>query len=341
MRVTIVGAGGIGGTIGAHMARAGHEVTFVEVNASHVQAMREHGLHVAGMTDLLIKPETLFPEEVGGLDAVLLAVKAPATAEALAIIAPRLSERGYVASLQNGFEAYKVAAGIGAGRTIAAELTIGALYRGPGEIFYSGPGSFRLGELDGSDTDRVHELAAGLAAVVPVAVTSNIRGYLWGKAALGAVWFATALVDEDVPRILARPEYLPVLGRLAAEVVSVADAEGVICEPIDGFDAHVFGADPVDEVMVAAAWEGQRSSWSRYLEKRTGVWRDLAVRHRATEVEALLAPVVSRADWHHMAVPRLRELVALIKEAEQGIRQLGWANLDDLRRVDALHPTTG
>ena len=77
------------------------------------------------------------------LRTVLLAVKSRHTSDALATIAPRLAGDGVVVSLQNGLEEYRIAAAVGAERTIGALLTFGGHYAEPGRIVYGGPGSFR------------------------------------------------------------------------------------------------------------------------------------------------------------------------------------------------------
>jgi hypothetical protein len=48
MKLTIIGAGAIGGTIGAHMFRAGHDITLCDADTAHVAASREHGLRIEG-----------------------------------------------------------------------------------------------------------------------------------------------------------------------------------------------------------------------------------------------------------------------------------------------------
>ena len=48
-RVCIVGAGAVGGYVGAHMAHAGVDVTFIDAWADNVQAMRNQGISVSGM----------------------------------------------------------------------------------------------------------------------------------------------------------------------------------------------------------------------------------------------------------------------------------------------------
>jgi 2-dehydropantoate 2-reductase len=333
---TIIGAGAIGGIVGAHLHRAGHDIVFVESNRDHVAAIRRDGLRLSGALEATIHAPVLLPEEVRGrLHRVLLAVKARHTEAALAPVAGLLAEDGCVVSLQNGLEEYKIAAMVGATRTIGAYLTFGGHYRGPGDIVYGGPGSFRLGEMDGRSTARVRELRDILECVQPVQVTDNIFGFLWTKMALGAVYFATALVSADVPDIYANAVCREMLGSLAAEVVAVAAARGVRVEECDGFDPKVFRIGrPGDPAAMAASWDGQFRYWSGHGSTRTGVWRDLAQHHRPTEVEEQVGTVVRMGETNGTDVPRLRVLVRMIHEVEEARRQLGWHNLDELVALD-------
>lgn len=329
--LTVVGAGGIGGVVGAHLAAAGHDVTFIEANRDHAEAIRTHGLRATGHADLLVRPAVVLPDEIAGpLQVVLLAVKSRDTEAAMAAIESHLEPDGYVASLQNGLEEYKIARHIGEDRTVGAFLTFGGNYAAPGEVVYGGPGSFKVGELDGVATPRVRDLARTLTECFhPVEVTDNIFGYLWGKSALGAFYFATALVDEDVPRILDRHEYRTLFGRLVVEVAAVATAEGVRCAVIDDFDPNAF----VEGGDAQASWQAQYRYWAAHVQQRTGVWRDLAIHHRPTEVDHILGAVVERARRHRVPVPLLVQLHAQVKEAEVGVRSLDWSNLNELERA--------
>jgi 2-dehydropantoate 2-reductase len=313
--ITIVGAGAIGGFAGARLLTAGHDVRLVDVNRDHVAAIRSGGLHVTGAVSLHVRPEVVLPHEVAGtLRLVLLAVKARDTVAALEPIAPRLAPEGIVVSLQNGLEEYRVADAVGADRTIGASLTFGGHYEAPGTVAYAGPGSFHLGELDGSMSARLERLAAVLSAVHPVEPTGRILSHLWGKEAVGAYYIATALVDADVLDILADDGRLRSLGALVAEVAQVAAAESVACEPVDGFDPDAFLHE--DEVGIRASWEAQRRYWRRLEARRTGVWRDLWLHRRHTEVGAILGPVLERARLHGVGTPRLDRLLAEVEAAE-------------------------
>lgn len=332
---TIIGAGAVGSIVGVQLSQAGHGVRFIEVNRAHVEAVRGSGLKLSGAIEATIRPVILMPEEVqDSLGAVLLAVKSPHTEAALAPLIGHLAPEGFVVSLQNGLEEYKIARLVGPARTVGAFLTFGGHWRGPGEVNYGGPGTFRVGEIDGSITDRVHGLRDDLSAVQPVEVTNNIFGYLWGKMALGAIYFGTALTDSDVTELYASPRWRSVLGRLAGEVAAVAAAKGVRIERFDGFDAMVFGPEgPLDAEGVGTAWRGQVAYWNRHAGKRTGIWRDLAVHKRKTEIDRLVGEVVVAAQELGLHVPGVRQLVRLVKEIEDGKRAQGLDTLAALERA--------
>lgn len=329
---TIVGAGAIGSIVGVSLARAGHDIRFVESNPDHVAAVRESGLKLTGHTEGLIRPDIMTPDEVREpLDKVLLAVKSGATESAMETIAPWLSPNGYVVSLQNGLEEYRIARHVGEARTIGAFLTFGGHYRAPGEVVYGGPGTFRVGEIDGQTTPRVTALAEALSAVQPAEATNNIFGYLWAKTALGAIYFATALADADVTDLYAVPRYREMFGKLAGEVIAVAEASGVKVEAFDGFDPKVFRpGQQVDPVAVEATWAGQMRYWTRHSGRRTGIWRDLAIHKRRTEVQRLVASVIDVAAPLGMAVPRVQLVVDLVQQIELGQRTQTEFNLEVL-----------
>jgi 2-dehydropantoate 2-reductase len=334
---TIVGAGAIGAIVGAHLMRAGQGVTFVESNRAHVAAIRTNGLRLSGALEAVVWPQVMLPEEAGPLRQVLLAVKARHTEDALKTIAPLLHADGYIVSLQNGLEEYKIARAVGAERTIGAFLTFGGHYREPGHVVYGGPGSFRSGELDGRTTPRLEALRHALAALQPVEITDNIFGCLWAKMSLGAIYNATALVSADVTEQYANERYRALFGRLCGEVVAVADAIGVRCEAFDGFDPTAFRRDaPAVPSAVAACWEGQRRYWRRHGPgaQRTGVWRDLAIHRRKTEIDELLGSAQRIAKERAIAVPLLDALIRMVHEVEDGKRALGYDNLDALIALD-------
>ena len=328
VELTIVGAGAIGGLIGAHLWRAGHAVRLVDREPAHVAAIRAGGLEVAGHAEFIAQVPVGEPEAVAGpIETLILAVKTLHTEEALRPLVSRLAPDGWVISMQNGLEEGKIAALVGPARTAAAFLSFGGYYDRPGRIVYSGPGSLKVGELDGRLTARIAALARALSDFHPAEATANIRGHKWGKLLLGTVYFATAMVDEDVADLLEDATVRRALSDLVAEGLAVADALGVSVQSVDGFDPRSLRDGESESPAARATWDAHRAYWRRGVAKRTGVWRDLAIRKRRTEASPILGALVAEAERAGCPVPRVRTMLGLYADLETGARPRDRANL--------------
>ncbi len=201
--ILIWGAGAIGGTLGAYWARAGLNVTMVDIVAEHAEACSRQGLAITGPVEEFrqVVP-TVTPDKVTGIwPIIVLAVKAPATEAALAALKPHLADDGYVLSAQNGLNEIAIAKTIGAERTMGCFVNFGADWMGPGDILYGNRGAVVVGEIDGITRDRTRQMHAWLSLFDEASVlTDNIWGYLWGKLAYGAMLFATDTPWWSLPR---------------------------------------------------------------------------------------------------------------------------------------------
>jgi 2-dehydropantoate 2-reductase len=330
MRLLIWGAGAIGGTLAAYLARAGHDVTLVDLVAEHVAAINRVGLHITGpIAEFTATAPAFTPDAIQGQwQTIILATKAQHTEEATRALAAYLTADGFVLSAQNGLNELAISEIVGRERTVGAFVNFGADYLEPGVIHYGGRGAMVLGELDGRITPRVEALRQTLLDFDDRAiVTPNIWGYLWGKEAYGAMLFATALTDEPIADCLALPIYRDLFIALAREVLAVAVAQGVTPEGFNGFDpaAYLPGADPaaairsLDELVAF----NRRSA-----KTHSGIWRDLAVRKRRTEVDAQIGIVAELGAQVGVPTPIITRLVELIHEIEDGARPQSLATLD-------------
>jgi 2-dehydropantoate 2-reductase len=332
MRFLIWGAGAIGGTMGAHLFRAGHDVTFVDNVQEHVDAINETGLHITGpIADFIARAPAFTPDSLRGeWDAIVLATKAHHTGSATHALAPHLSAGGCVISAQNGLNELAIADVVGAERTVGAFVNFGADYIEPGVILYGGHGAVVLGEIDGRMTPRADAIrAAWLDFDARAVVTPNIWGYLWGKEAYGAMLFATALTNESIADALAMPRYRELYAALAREILAVAQARGVRPEGFDGFD-------PASYLPLAPAGAAERSIDQLVMHNRksvkthSGIWRDLAVRKRPTEVDAQLGIIVTLGHEAGIGAPLTARLVELIHDIDSGTRTQSLETLDAL-----------
>jgi 2-dehydropantoate 2-reductase len=339
MRCLVWGAGAIGGTLGAYLARAGHDVTLVDTVSEHVAAINRSGLSISGPIAAFTTPLPAFtPDSLqGAWDTVILATKAQHTAAAVRALLPHMTAAGCVISAQNGLNELTIADVVGEARTVGAFVNFGADYLEPGSILYGGRGTVMIGEAFGDPSHRVTPRVVAIRDAwrdfdERAAVTANIWGYLWGKEAYGAMLFATALTNDSIADALARPEYRGLYIALAREIVAVALARGVHSEAFDGFDPAAYLPD-----APAGAAEQSLDQLVRHNRKsaktHSGIWRDLAIRKRPTEVDAQLGLVVSLGAAAGVPAPLTSAVVQLIHEIERGERTQSMEALDALARV--------
>ncbi len=343
-RCLVWGAGAIGGTLGAYLARAGRDVTLVDAVSEHVAAINHSGLSLSGPIATFTVPVPAYTPETlaGAWDTIILATKAQHTAAAVRALLPHLTEAGCVISAQNGLNELTIAGIVGEARTVGAFVNFGADYLEPGSILYGGRGCVCVGEAFGVQgiTPRVTDIRDAWRDFDERATaTANIWGYLWGKEAYGAMLFANALTGESIADGLARAEHRGLYVALAREILAVALARGVRPEAFDGFDPAAYlpggprSADAAEASLDALVAHNRKSA-----KTHSGIWRDLAVRKRPTEVDAQLGIVVALGAAAGVPTPLTARVVELIHQVERGERPQSLETLDALAAVLPRRP---
>ena len=338
---TVVGGGAIGGTLAAHIAMAGHPVQIVDADTLHVAAIRREGLSIEGPEESVTVHLPAFdpvdaPDDLGP---VLLAVKSQATSSAMEWIAPRLRGDGYVASLQNGLNEEVIATFIGSQRTVIAFVDLFADLLEPGVIKDGGFGTIALGEYAAErfgDTSssrahtnagfgpntgsRVEKLARDLQHWGTPIVSANVSGFLWSKLAFGAMLTATSLIDDDMAEVVDANR--ATMLELAREVFAVSDDLGIQLEGFDAFRPDDYRTGSPDNVT-ETAFDSLCHWLAGQSKTRSGIWRDINVRRRPTEVPSQYEPVIAIAAQRRIHTPRLRALIDLVGELERGESSMG------------------
>ena len=330
--ILIWGAGAIGASLGAAFIRAGEPVLFVDTAADHVAALNANGLTITGpIAPGHVPARACLPHAVEGTyRRCILAVKAHHTADAVAALAPHVAAEGFVVSAQNGLNELVIAEAVGRARTVGCFVNFGADYLEPGIVLYGGRAAVVVGELDGTMSPRLAALhSLFLRFDADAIATPNIFGYLWAKLIYGAQLFATALTDDSIADVMAEARFRPLLTRLAHEVVAVSRAEGIRLEAFNGFDPAAFLPE-ADPTATARSFDDMVAHNRRSAKSHSGIWRDLAVRKRRTEVDAQLGPVVEAGQRHGVPTPVTAAIVEQIHDIEEGWRPLARENLDEL-----------
>ena len=322
--ILVWGGGAIGGTIAAYWARAGIDVLLVDIESEHVTTCRNRGLEISGPVDeFVVRIPAVTPDEVlGRFSRVILAVKAQHTRAAIEMIRPHLTADGFVVSAQNGLNELTISEVVGEGATIGAFVNFGADWHGPGQVLFGNRGAVVVGEIDGTVGGRTQEMHQLLQVFEPDAVlTDNIWGYLWGKLAYGAMLFATAINNDSMADNFANPSRSELWVAIGREVMGLATKRGIQPVGFNGFNpmAYLPGASDLEaQASIEEMAEFNRGS----AKTHSGIWRDLAVRKRKTEVTEQLGILVKLADEVEYDVPLITTIIDLIHDIEDGVRDM-------------------
>src|SRR5258707_1052930 len=239
--IAIAGTGAVGGTTGAYLRRAGRDVVLVDGWHQNVEAIRRDGLLLKGRDDdFVVEARALHLDELARLDrpldVVLLAVKSYDTEWMVRALAPYLAHDGCIVSLQNGINEERVAELVGQERTVGCVVHMAAGMFEPGVATrYSRDDwlTYSIGELDGRDSARVHQLAERLSPADPVEVTGDVWGVLWAKLAVNVMNNGlSGLTGLTSPRLWQDPRGLAAMVRVGGEAVAVCDALGRRMHPV-------------------------------------------------------------------------------------------------------------
>lgn len=347
MRVTIVGAGAIGGLAGAYMALAGEDVVLVDRWTEHVDALNAKGLFTDGIRgELTVPVKATTPDRLSGpLEAVLVATKSQDTADAVRQLVPLFGPDTFVVSFQNGFNEPVIAdilqaAGLGGmQRVIGSIPNYGGALVDPGHIEHVHEGPIQLGEMDGTSTQRLETLAAMLGAVTNVQRSRNVWGQIWAKEVYSAQVVFSALVDAPIAQSLGNERYARIAGAIVREALEIADASGIVVEAFDFFDPSNYRPQTSAETkrLLAnidhAIWllkKDQTPLKHTFRKRGSGIWWDIVYRHRPSEVRSSNGKLVEYGRQAGADVRLNERMNAMIYEIEAGRRSLGFHNFDEL-----------
>jgi 2-dehydropantoate 2-reductase len=231
-RVAVVGPGGVGGLLGAVLARAGHPVVYV-ARPDTAAALNAGGitLHSAQFGDFQVPAEAV-PRLDRPVEVCLVTVKATSLDEALdgvpagtlagALVVPLLNGVDHLTTLRRAYPAEQVVAG-----AIRVESTRVA----PGRIEHTSPFSWIELASGTAPRDRVEELAAQLTrAGLDVTVRDSETALLWDKLAFLAP-FALLTTHAAAPVGPVRADRRADLEAVVHEVAEVATAAGAPVDP--------------------------------------------------------------------------------------------------------------
>ena len=328
MRMIVIGTGPIGGIIGGRLARAGHDVTFVDVDKEHVEAIRANGLQVDVPDGAFnVKVNIVFPEEIQGkFDIGFIAVRSNYTLDALATVLPALNDDGLLVSMQNGINPPLLQQKVGADRTLGIAIRMGCRRVAPGHVQTSNRGHLYIGHLHGKTTAQLNRLHELLDAVIDTDITDNILGVLWSKLTYTCLGFFGSLADVALATSCAGEANRRLMADFLAEVVGVGTAAGARFIRLAEYNPPDLHPSIAMDKRLAVI-NDMAKSWKD--DDRKGPLRQIQ-KSIPTEVDFTLGYVVREGERISVPVPLCQRILAMIHELEMGQRQLGIENYSEL-----------
>ena len=316
MKITIVGAGAIGGHLGALLSRNGVDVSLV-ARGAHLKAMRENGLKlIMGDRQFVTHPHvTNDPTSLGPQDYVVISLKSHQAPGMVDAIRPLLGPSTTVATAMNGipwwyfykqpgpWENYQVKSvdpdgaqwgGIGPERAIGCITYVASEVIEPGVVKSGGSFRYLIGEPDGSESERCLKFqevvnACGIEALVRPEIRKDIWVKLMGNMAYNPTSALTlahsgALVDDPASEALLR--------RLMTEVIAISKA---------------LGSDP--DASIDDRIEGTRKGAAFH---KTSMLQDLE-RGRPMEINPIVGAAAELAELVGVKTPTIDTVLALVR----------------------------
>ena len=323
MRIAVVGAGSIGGYLGALLSAAGDDVTFI-ARGANLEAIRSRGMQVVTEEgrEVIAKNVRVFSKmsEAGPHDTVLLTVKAHQVSAVAGDLHHLCDANTSIVTMQNGipwwyFQRHggqyegtpvlaadpdgSIARAVDPARIIGTVVYPAAVLEAPGVVRVVEGKRFALGELDGSTTPRIEAIAARFtAAGFKAPISDNLRAEIWLKL-LGNLAFnpISALARATLQDLCRYPLTRELCVRMMTEAETIATQLGIAMRV--GIERRIAGAEKVGA-------------------HRTSMLQDIE-HGRPLEIEALVGAVIELGRLTGTPTPHIDSVYACTRLLAQTI----------------------
>jgi 2-dehydropantoate 2-reductase len=322
MRIAIMGVGSLGTIAGALISKNGGEVTLIDANKEHVDALNKNGATVIGKMELNNIPVTaITPEEMEGIyDIVILLAKQTYNNIALPQLLPHIGPDSVVCTLQNGIPEESVGQIIGQDRVVGGVVGWGATWIRPGVSELTSDISamrYEIGENNGAKTHRLEKIASILNLAGECVIVDNLTGIRWAKliqnatlsgmsAALGATY--AEILDDDKATTCA--------SYVGNEIIKIVRKRGIILEDlVPGWSYYSLEFD--DRAGLEKANEWLRQYFLPHRPLKASMLQDME-KGRKCEIDQIVGIASEWGKKLDIPTPINDTIVRIVKEFEAG-----------------------
>lgn len=334
--ISIVGAGSLGQTYAAFLARSGKSVTLLATPESASRLRKAGSIRLVGTTSLEV-PVAPVPAETGKVgvtsDAkdlpvgtgLIFTTKAHQLESAVSAVQEHWPQKGdddaWVAGVQNGMAKDDILTrGFGPARVVGATTITSAMRRPSGTIVFTGKGVTYFGEFDKAPSDRVTAAAESLrGAGLPAEAVQDIRSALWSKACNAAGIFGVSVLTRlPGPGLLSHSARARAYVALVQETAAIGAAYGVQTANYPSFPPiRTYVDQPVERTVAQFSAHSLNLSKGKETEASYPSMTQDLLAGRQLEVDEVFGDLVERARRVGVAVPGLEMVYNLISGLEE------------------------
>lgn len=302
MKILVFGVGALGGFVGGVLSQK-FDVTLYG-REDKMLTIENAGLKISGVTEIVAHPKIAYEYldlKEQEFDLIILTVKSYDTDSALNVIKDIMSQDTAVLSLQNGLDnEMKIAKIIGEERTIGGVTSHGLTFIEPGHVHHAGVGETKIGEMDGTESERIKEIAKTLSSVgIETEVSQEIKKEIWVKGIVNAGINPLTALSRLKNGYLLKIAYLErLLEDTCKECIEVAKINGI----------DLSDCDVIEKTKNVARLTS---------ENKSSMLQDIE-RGRKTEIDSINGKIVKMGQIHGVETPINSTLVSLIKGIEEG-----------------------
>ncbi|GAA2086960.1 2-dehydropantoate 2-reductase [Pseudolysinimonas kribbensis] len=315
MRIAIIGAGAVGGTLAALLARAGNDVTVV-ARGENLRAIRQEGLRLDGGFGKVNAPLTSTGRLTEAPELAVLATKAQ-DAEAALLAARDHLDGVPLLVVQNGLGGLDVARRVAPASPLLGGLALfAASFLEAGHVTVTGPNPMIVGAGPDADRALLDRVVAVLRDALPIEVTDDIEGAQWTKLLINHVNALPAITGLSVQEVVADPALRRIMTASMRETVRIARRAGARFARVQGVSGRVLQMVGVLPLTLGAFFP-------RLLARRMGSVPNPGStlqsirRGQLTEIDYLNGAAVEVATRIGMPSPVNSAIVALVHEVER------------------------
>lgn len=334
MRIALIGAGAIGGSIAACIAKQGYDLTVVAKYEEYASLIENQGIEITGVKGNFvqkIKAVAKVSQLTGKFDIVFVATKAYDVKENLLSLLPYLKENTSVVSLQNGICTDLYQEVVGKDRTVGCVVGYGATMHQKGKIEITSTGNFVIGSIAKTFKGDLKEVQTCLNTTFETIISDDIYSNLYSKLIINScITSLGALTGLNLGEMMKIKKIRVIFLKIIDEAIAVANANHIQVPPYGGkldyyklYQRKSKFGNFINHLIIQIVGKKYRHLKSSSLQSLQ--------RGQKTEIDYFNGYIVSLGKQVQVPTPINEKLVQMIKEIELHQRKITLDNINDIQ----------